>query len=408
MTTFSPFSRPLYVMAKPAGPLCNLACEYCYYLEKSRLYPDDSNRILSDELLELFIRQYLEAQTTPEVLFTWHGGEPLMRPISFYRKALQLQAKYARGRRISNSIQTNGTLLNDDWCRFLRDNRFLVGLSVDGPADFHNEYRRDRQGRPSFYKVMKGIELLKKHGVEYNAMAVVNDYNADFPLEFYRFFKSIGCRYIQFTPIVERLGSHADGTRLASPGEQTPTLAPFSITPRQWGDFLCAIFDEWVQHDVSHYYIQLFDATLANWFGIAPGLCSVAETCGHAGVMEYNGDVYSCDHFVFPEYRLGNIRSESLTTMMYSERQRTFGEAKKTALPRQCRECEFLFACHGECPKHRFNTTESGETGLSALCEGYHLFYSHVDPYMEKMKELLSKGQPPAAVMPWARLRPAR
>ena len=399
MTTFSPFSRPLYVMAKPAGPLCNLACEYCYYLEKSRLYPDDSNRILSDELLELFIRQYLEAQTTPEVLFTWHGGEPLMRPISFYRKALQLQAKYARGRRISNSIQTNGTLLNDDWCRFLRDNRFLVGLSVDGPADFHNEYRRDRQGRPSFYKVMKGIELLKKHGVEYNAMAVVNDYNADFPLEFYRFFKSIGCRYIQFTPIVERLGSHADGTRLASPGEQTPTLAPFSITPRQWGDFLCAIFDEWVQHDVSHYYIQLFDATLANWFGIAPGLCSVAETCGHAGVMEYNGDVYSCDHFVFPEYRLGNIRSESLTTMMYSERQRTFGEAKKTALPRQCRECEFLFACHGECPKNRFLATADGEPGLNYLCEGYLRFFHHVAPFMDFMKKELEAKRPPANIM---------
>ena len=349
MTTFSPFSRPLYVMAKPAGPLCNLACEYCYYLEKSRLYPDDSNRILSDELLELFIRQYLEAQTTPEVLFTWHGGEPLMRPISFYRKALQLQAKYAR--------------------------------------------------RPAVSKVMKGIELLKKHGVEYNAMAVVNDYNADFPLEFYHFFKSIGCRYIQFTPIVERLGSHADGTRLASPGEQTPTLAPFSITPRQWGDFLCAIFDEWVQHDVSHYYIQLFDATLANWFGIAPGLCSVAETCGHAGVMEYNGDVYSCDHFVFPEYRLGNIRSESLTAMMYSERQRTFGEAKKTALPRQCRECEFLFACHGECPKNRFLATADGEPGLNYLCEGYLRFFRHVAPFMDFMKKELEAKRPPANIM---------
>ena len=322
-----------------------------------------------------------------------------MRPISFYRKALQLQAKYARGRRISNSIQTNGTLLNDDWCRFLRDNRFLVGLSIDGPADFHNEYRRDRQGRPSFYKVMKGIELLKKHGVEYNAMAVVNDYNADFSLEFYRFFKSIGCRYIQFTPIVERLGSHADGTRLASPTETTPALAPFSITPRQWGDFLCAIFDEWVQHDVSHYYIQLFDATLANWFGIAPGLCSVAETCGHAGVMEYNGDVYSCDHFVFPEYRLGNIRSESLTAMMYSERQRTFGEAKKTALPRQCRECEFLFACHGECPKNRFLATADGEPGLNYLCEGYLRFFRHVAPFMDFMKKELEAKRPPANIM---------
>lgn len=399
MTTFSPFSRPLYVMAKPAGPLCNLACEYCYYLEKSRLYPDDSNRILSDELLELFIRQYLEAQTTPEVLFTWHGGEPLMRPISFYRKALQLQAKYARGRRISNSIQTNGTLLNDDWCRFLRDNRFLVGLSVDGPAEFHNEYRRDRQGRPSFYKVMKGIELLKKHGVEYNAMAVVNDYNADFPLEFYRFFKSIGCRYIQFTPIVERLGSHADGTRLASPGEQTPTLAPFSITPRQWGDFLCAIFDEWVRNDVGKYFIQLFDSTLANWVGEQPGVCTLGKWCGHAGVMEFNGDVYSCDHFVFPEFKLGNIYEKTLVEMMYSERQQQFGRMKQEGLPAQCRECEFLFACNGECPKNRFARTASGEPGLNYLCEGYHRFFAHVAPYMDFMKKEYLAQRAPANVM---------
>ena len=405
MTTFSPFSRPLYVMAKPAGPLCNLACEYCYYLEKSRLYPDDSNRILSDELLELFIRQYLEAQTTPEVLFTWHGGEPLMRPISFYRKALQLQAKYARGRRISNSIQTNGTLLNDDWCRFLRDNRFLVGLSIDGPAEFHNEYRRDRQGRPSFYKVMKGIELLKKHGVEYNAMAVVNDYNADFPLEFYRFFKSIGCRYIQFTPIVERLNRHTDGTQLTTPEEQDAAirLAPFSVDAEKWGDFLCTLFDEWLKADVGSYFIQLFDSTLANWVGEQPGVCTLARHCGHAGVMEFNGDVYACDHFVFPEYKLGNIYTQTLTEMMYSQRQLQFGADKHDKLPAQCRACEFLFACNGECPKNRFLHTKEGEPGLNYLCKGYKKFFAHVAPYMDFMKKELLAQRPPANVMQWAR-----
>lgn len=406
MDTFAPFARPLYVMLKPVGSLCNLSCKYCYYLEKSNLYNgDDSARFtLSDELLEKFIEQYINSQTQPQILFTWHGGEPLMRPLSFYKKALQLQKKYAHGRAINNCIQTNGTLLTDEWCKFLKENNWLVGISIDGPQEFHDEYRRNKQGLPSFVKVMQGINLLKKYGVEWNAMAVVNDFNADYPLDFYHFFKSIDCHYLQFTPIVERIFSHEDGRYLASPmesGKGQP--ADFSVTPEQFGNFVCTIFDEWVRHDVGTVFVQLFDSTLANWVGEAPGVCTMAETCGHAAVMEYNGDVYSCDHFVFPEYKLGNIRVNTLTEMMYGERQKKFGMAKKLSLPRQCKECEFLFACHGGCPKDRFASTDDGEPGLNYLCKGYYQFFKHVAPYMDYMKNELKNQRPPANVMQYVK-----
>ncbi|MGN0310919.1 MAG: anaerobic sulfatase-maturation protein [Bacteroides sp.] len=403
MTTFAPFARPLYVMAKPVGSVCNLACTYCYYLEKSHLYRQEepSGRFtMSDELLERFIREYIESQTMPQVLFTWHGGETLMRPLAFYKRVVELQQKYARGRTIDNAIQTNGTLLTDEWCRFFREHNWLVGVSIDGPQEFHDEYRRNRQGMPSFQKVMRGITLLNKHGVEWNALAVVNDFNADYPLDFYRFFKEIGCHYIQFTPIVERILPHADGRHLACPAdEEEIPLADFSVTPEQWGEFLCTLFDEWVRHDVGDYFIQLFDSTLANWVGQQPGVCTLAKTCGHAGVMEYNGDVYSCDHFVFPEYKLGNIRTQTLTEMMYSERQQRFGAMKLDGLPTQCRECEYLFACNGECPKNRFCRTATGEPGLNYLCVGYRRFFAHVAPYMDFMKRELQAQRPPANVM---------
>lgn len=398
-TFLSPFSRPVYVMLKPIGSVCNLACDYCYYLEKSRLYPDVKQHILTEELLERFIKEYIECQTTNEILFTWHGGETLMRPLSFYKKALELQRKYGRGRQIDNCIQTNGTLLTDEWCRFFKENNFLVGISIDGPQDFHDEYRRNKQGLPSFYKVMKGIELLKKHQVEYNAMAVVNDYNVDFPLEFYNFFKEIDCRYIQFSPIVERVKKGNLSTPLDK-GEEV-ALAPFSVDAMKWGEFLCTLFDEWVKNDVGTFFIQLFDATLANWVGEKPGICTLATTCGHAGVMEFNGDVYSCDHFVFPEYKLGNIRTQTLTEMMYSPAQLRFGQDKHDKLPGQCKECEFLFACHGECPKNRFLYTTEGEYGLNYLCEGYKMFFKHVAPYMDFMKHELLAKRPPANVMEW-------
>ncbi len=404
MSTFAPFARPLYVMLKPAGSLCNLACEYCYYLEKNALLHDGKptpNTTMSDELLERFIREYIGSQTQPQILFTWHGGETLMRPLSFYRRAMELQARYGRGRQIDNCIQTNGTLLTDEWCRFFKENNWLVGLSIDGPQEFHDEYRRNKQGLPSFHKVMQGIRLLRKHGVEWNAMAVVNDYNADHPLEFYRFFKEMDCRYIQFAPVVERWKNPQTSTGLASPFDSTPDegVTPFSVSPQQWGDFLCALFDEWIKEDVGTYYIQLFDATLANWVGEQPGICTLARTCGHAGVMEYNGDVYACDHFVFPEYKLGNLHTHTLVEMMYSERQQRFGAEKETSLPRQCRECEFLFACHGECPKNRFTVAPGGEPGLNYLCEGYYRFFRHAAPYMDYMKGELMQGRPPSNVM---------
>ncbi len=402
--TYAPFAKPMYIMTKPAGSLCNLACNYCYYTEKSKLYKQNPKHIMSDELLEKFIKEYIECQTTPQIMFTWHGGETLMRPLDFYKKVVKLQQQYGRGRQIENSIQTNGTLLTDEWCRFFHDQNWLVGLSIDGPQEFHDEYRRSRSGKPSFKQVMKGIQLLNKHQVEWNAMAVVNDFNGDYPLDFYHFFKEINCHYIQFTPIVERIYKHPDGRILASPSEGTKAeLADFSVTPEQWGNFLCTIFDEWVRQDVGEYFIQIFDATLANWMGVMSSLCSMSETCGHAGVMEFNGDVYSCDHFVFPEYKLGNIYEKTLLEMMYSERQLKFGEAKKSTLPTQCRECEFNFACHGECPKNRFCKTTSGESGLNYLCKGYYQFYKHVAPYMDFMKEELKNERPPANVMEWIR-----
>ena len=399
-SVLSPFARPLYVMAKPASSICNLACDYCYYLEKQELYDGGSKRTMSDELTERFIREYIEAQTMDDILFTWHGGEPLMRPIAYYKKVIALQREYGRGRHIENCIQTNGTLINEEWCKLFRENHWLVGLSVDGPKEFHDEYRRTRQGRPTFAKVMRAVEMLNRYGVEWNAMAVVNDFNADYPLEFYRFFKSIGCRYIQFTPIVER---RVDG-RLASVLEdRTEEVTEMSVTAEQWGDFLCAVFDEWVRADVGERFVQIFDSTLANWVGQQPGVCTLAETCGHAGVMEWNGDVYQCDHFVFPEYRLGNIRERSLTEMMYSEKQLRFGADKRDRLPGECRECEYLFACNGECPKNRFIKTERGERGLNYLCRGYRKFFSHVAPYMDFMKEELLAGRDAANVMRWGK-----
>ena len=398
--TASPFASPLYLLAKPAGSRCNLACKYCYYLEKSLLFEKHSPQVMDDALLEKFIHDYIGAQTTQEVLFTWHGGEPLMRPLQFYKKAVALQRKYAAGRRIDNCLQTNGTLLTEEWCRFFKEQGWLVGVSVDGTQEMHDAYRRAKGGGPSHHKVMQGIRLLQKHGVEWNALAVVNDFNAEHPKEFYRFFKEIGCRFIQFTPIVERMLTHADGRLLAAVEEEgTGGMMPFSVSPEQWGKFLIGIFDEWVKEDVGEYFVQLFDATLANWMGVQPGICTLARTCGHAGAIEWNGDVFACDHFVFPQYRLGNLREKSLVEMMYSPQQREFGRAKQTALPRQCRECCWLFACNGECPKNRFARTADGEKGLNFLCSGYRRFFEHVAPYMDWMKRELMANRPPAGIV---------
>ena len=396
----NPFAKPLYVMLKPAGAHCNLACKYCYYLEKTKLYPTAQRHLMSDEMLEQFTREYIEAQTMNQVLFTWHGGEPLLRSIDFYRKALSLQQKYAGGRRIDNVIQTNGTLLTDEWCEFFAQNHWLVGISIDGPQPDHDHYRLTAAGKPSWKKVMQGIKLLKKHGVEWNAMAVVNAYNVNHPLEFYRFFKENGCQFLQFTPIVERLTRHEDGRTLASLADKDEIpLSEASVAPEQWGYFLCAIFDEWVRKDVGKIFVEIFDCTLANWMGISPGICAYSKECGHAGVMEHNGDVYSCDHFVFPEYKLGNIRDHSLIDMLYGEQQQEFSRLKHSSLPRQCKECDMEFACHGECPKNRFMKDKYGDSGLNYLCLGYYHYYQHVAPYMDYMKQELMSQRPPSNIM---------
>ena len=400
MNTVNPFARPLYVMLKPVGASCNLRCKYCYYLEKANLYKHTPTRVLSEEMLEQFTKEYIEAQTMSQVLFTWHGGETLMRPLSFFRKAVELQKKYAGGRRIDNTIQTNGTLLTDEWCEFLHENNWLVGVSIDGPQEFHDEYRRTATGAPSWVKVMRGIQLLNKHNVEWNAMAVVNDFNADYPLDFYHFFKDNGCQYIQITPIVERIVNHEDGRHLATltDSDEAP-LADFSVTPEQWGSFLCAIFDEWVRHDVGQTYVELFDCMLANWVGETPGICVYAKECGHAGVMEFNGDVYSCDHFVFPEYWLGNIREKSIAEMLYGKQQQQFSKLKSQSLPKECCECKWLFACNGECPKNRFIKDCYGNPGKNYLCQGYRMFFEHVAPYMDFMKNEYLNQRPPSNVM---------
>ena len=403
--TFSPFSHPLYVMLKPAGARCNLACRYCYYLDKALLYGGKGQQLMSEALLEQFTRQYIEAQTQREVLFTWHGGETLLRPLSFYRKALELQQKYANGHLIDNCLQTNGTLLTEEWCEFFRENNWLIGISIDGPKEFHDEYRRSRQmqspeaspttGQPSFHKVMRGIRLLQKHGVEWNAMGVVNDFNADYPLDVYHFYKETGCQYIQFAPIVETSG-HQNQMR----------VAPFSVSPKQYAHFCCTIFDEWVRHDVGQVFVQLFDSTLACWAGETPGVCTMCETCGHVSVIEANGDVYSCDHFVYPDYLLGNIHRDTITSMMYSPRQIQFGQAKRDALPHQCLDCQWLFACNGGCPKDRFCQTADGEPGLNYLCPAFQQFFAHVAPYMDFMKNELLCDRAPANVMQWNPLTP--
>ena len=372
-------------MLKPAGASCNLRCQYCYYLEKASLYPQ-SPMVMSDELLQTFIRQYIEAQTMPQVLFTWHGGEPLLRPLSFYRRALQLQKLYSRGRQIDNCLQTNGLLLTDEWCEFLAENQFLVGISIDGPENIHDHYRRDVAGQGTFARVMKAIRLLQKHGVEWNAMAVVTNNSMYHPQEFYRFFKDIGCQYLQFTPIVER------------ERHRPWQLTDASVTTEGWGHFLCGVYDEWVRHDVGRIFVQLFDAVLSNWVGQQPGICSLSAMCGHVAAMEWNGDVYSCDHFVFPEYKLGNINTHSLTEMMYGQQQRHFS-SMKTTLPRQCHECRYLTTCYGECPKNRFITDRYDNPGLNYLCNGYRQFFNHVASDMDFMAAELRAGRAPSNIL---------
>jgi len=399
-----PRPAAFHVITKPTGPLCNLGCQYCFYLEKENLYPDIRKWSMSDEILESFIRQYIESQDIPSLSFAWQGGEPTLLGTGFFRKVADLQEKYADGKKIENCFQTNGVLLDDEWGEFLAEHGFLVGLSIDGPREFHDRFRVDKGGAPTFDRVMKGREALVRNGVEFNTLTCVQKHNADHPLEIYSFLKEIGQGFMQFIPIVERKLSHpgeGELTLIASEHEAEANVTGWSVGPLQYGKFLTAIFDEWVRGDVSEFFVQIFDVSLESWYRGAASLCVFQETCGLALALEHNGDLYSCDHYVYPQNRLGNIMQEPLAELVDSEFQRHFGMRKKEALPAYCLKCRFLAACRGECPKHRFLRTPDGEPGLNYLCKGYKHYFSHVAPYMEFMAEELGRGQAPANVMKW-------
>ena len=384
-------SAPFHLMIKPAGPACNLACQYCYYLGKQSLYPGSDFR-MSAAALEQATRAYLHASPAAEVVFGWQGGEPLLAGLDFYRRAVGLQAQYvAPGQRIQNTLQTNGTLLTGEWCDFLREHKFLVGLSLDGPRQVHDAYRRDQGGAFTFDRVMSAARLLKEHRVEFNILATVHAANAGRPREVYRFLRDeVGARFLQFIPIVEPS---------RTPAGEAP-VTDRSVQGLQWGRFLIGVFDEWVQRDVGSVFVQAFDSALASWLGAAPSLCVFAEECGRALVLEHNGDLYSCDHFVQPDCRLGNIMESSLAELVDSDKQRAFGRAKKEALPGRCRECRFLFACHGGCPKDRLLESGNDEPPLNHLCRGYQAFFQHVDKPMREMADLVRQGRPAAEIMP--------
>ena len=394
-----------HVLTKPMGPACNLRCSYCFYLEKSQMFGAGRSLRMSDDMLETFVRDHIESQDAPEIEFAWQGGEPTLLGVDFFRRALALQRRHANGRRITNALQTNGTLIDDAWAGFFAENGFLVGISIDGPAELHDAYRVDAHGAPSFGRVLRGLRTLQAHGVEFNTLTVVNRLNAKHPLKVYRFLKEIGSRFLQFIPLVERKVRSADGATLAGPPPDAPGAragpTSWSVTPVGYGDFLTKVFDEWVRRDVARVYVQMFDVALANWFGAPPGLCIHAKTCGAALALEHTGDLYACDHFVEPAYRLGNIREQHMIELIASEKQAQFGRDKFETLPAYCRDCDVRFACHGGCPKDRFICTPDGQPGLNYLCAGYKLFFHHIADAMEFMVDELKMQRPPANIMPF-------
>lgn len=381
-----------HIMLKPRGAICNLDCKYCYFLSKENLYPG-SDFVMADELLEDFTRQYIEAQRVSEVTFNWQGGEPTLMGLGFFKKAIAYQRQYRKsGMRIQNALQTNGITLDTEWCRFFKKNNFLIGISIDGPRDLHDVYRVDKGGRPTFDRVMRGLELLKQHRVDFNVLTTVNAANAHYPVDVYRFLRDeVGTRFIQFIPIVER-----DNETGFQEGDET---TPRSVGSKQYGQFLKAVFDEWVQHDVGRVFVQIFDVALAAWLGVRPGLCVFEETCGGALAIEHNGDLFACDHFVEPDHKLGNLVDAPLLELVGTEAQRAFGEAKRDTLPRYCLQCEVRFACNGGCPKNRFIRAPDDEPGLNYLCAGYKAFFTHIDRPMRRMATELRAGRPPANVM---------
>ncbi len=397
-----------HVMVKPIGPICNLGCKYCFYLEKESLYPDKPGQPawqMPPDVLEAFIRQFIEAQDIPEINFAWQGGEPTLLGVDFFRRAVELQQQYANGKRITNAFQTNGVLLDEAWCDFFAENEFLIGLSIDGPEGIHDHFRVDKGGRPTFERVMRGMERMKERGVEFNTLTCVQRHNAQKPLQVYQFLKEMGSGFMQFIPIVERCVDtpEDDGLSLVTPDKAPAAVTEWSVVPIDYGKFLAAIFDEWVRNDVGQYYVQLFDVSLEGWLGMDPSLCIFRSTCGEGMALEHNGDLYSCDHYVYPDYRLGNLMDTSIFDMVHSDFQRKFGRDKRDTLPRYCGTCPAHFVCHGGCPKHRFLETPEGEPNLNYLCAGYKHFFQHIDPYMRFMAGELREQRPPANVMRWVR-----
>lgn len=372
------------LMIKPAGSACNLGCSYCYYLDKADIY-DRKEPVMRPQMLELVIRTYIETCETPEVTFNWHGGEPLLLGKDFFRKAIAFEKEYAGGKTIHNTIQTNGTLIDSEWADLLREGNFLTGISVDGPAAIHDRYRMDRKGRPTLDKVLEGIRLMQAAGAEFNTMTTINKASEGSGAEVYEFLKSIGSRYMQFMPVLE----HVKDFRIVPPGTSGAVIAPWSVSDIGFGRFMCDIFDKWIKGDVGRYFVGHFDAILARWCGVQPGTCAYAETCGGNAVIEHNGDVYMCDHFVYPEFRLGNIRDRSLKDMLTSTEMIRFGISKRNSLPPKCLRCQWVRLCNGECPKHRFTMTDDGEPGLNTLCRGYEMLYSHTASHMERMRNFL-------------------
>ena len=391
-----------HVMTKPIGPICNLDCKYCFYLEKENLYPDTRNWTMPPEVLERYIQQYIAAQPADEVHFAWQGGEPTLLGLDFFRNVMELERKYADGKTIHNALQTNATLVDDEWALFLAENKFLVGVSIDGPRELHDHYRVDKGNAPTFDRVMCGLSKLKAYKVEFNTLTVVNRHNSQYPLEVYRFLKDAGSEFMQFIPVVERQTREAvsDGLVLIQPSfDRVAEVTEWSVEPLAYGRFLTSIFDEWVKQDVGRYFIQQFDVALESWLGMEASLCVFRRTCGSALAMEHSGDIYSCDHFVYPENKLGNITQTALEQLVTSDQQKKFGLDKLNSLPRMCRECEVRFACNGECPKHRFLKTPDGEAHLNYLCAGYKHFFHHIDPFMQFMATELRHGRPPANIM---------
>ncbi len=391
-----------HVMAKPSGSVCNIDCEYCFYLQKEKLYPHrQHNWKMSDDTLEIFIQQYIEAQPGNEVHFAWQGGEPTLLGIDFFRQVVQYCQQYGQAKTISHSFQTNAIALNDEWCQFFKQHHFLIGVSIDGPPDLHDCYRHTRSGKPTHAKVMAGINLLIKHDIEFNTLTVVHVKNAQQPLRVYQYLKDIGAKFLQFIPLVERKPqTESDNVHvLAEPDDHFASVTDWSVAALDYGRFLTAIFDVWVRHDVGRVFIQTFDCTLATWLGAGANICVFAERCGHAFALEANGDLYQCDHYVYPQYRLGNIHQQSIATMNRSEAAIEFGLNKSTHLDHQCQNCVYRFACQGGCPKHRFARGENGLPNHNYLCAGYFHYFQHTEKYMKVMAQMVQKRQPAAYIM---------